>query len=128
MEYTKAVIPIEEICHKILKKSVLDIFYLIIKDSNLSQADIKQKFAQYDPEPNAKATKYRSHIEIGIACLESVLFIDSWQDGTALRYYLTPYGKIAKAIVTNLMEEIDETMLLGSIVVKKVIEGDINNV
>lgn len=118
-------IPVRDICITLLKQEVLDIFYLIHQHPNkLSQVDIKQIFANHDPDPEAKITKYRSKIETGIACLKAVLFIDSWRQGQAERYFLTDYGKEAFDILAQLFEEDpDRKMLLGSIIVTKYFEG-----
>lgn len=112
-------IPIRAICTSLLKQEVLDIFYLIEQRPNLSQAEIKQIFAEYD-HPDTKTTKYRTKIEIGIACLKAVLFIDSWRQGQSERYFLSEYGKEAYAILGELFEEDTEgKMLLGTKILSK---------
>jgi hypothetical protein len=115
-------IPIEQICRKILNRTTLDIFYLISNNRNLSKSDIAQIFKDYDPDPNAKVTKYRSTVELGIATLEGALFIENWKDGQSERYILTPFGEAADKIVTEMFDEVNDNMLLGCKIIPKKIE------
>jgi hypothetical protein len=114
-------ISIEEICRKILKNTVLDIFYLIVNQDNISKTTMAQKFQEYDPQPNTKMTKYRSIIDTGVAMLEGAQLIESWKDGVSDIYCLTTYGEYARAIMSNLIDE-DQVILRGSRITKKVME------
>lgn len=116
-------IEIEAICRKILRNTVLDIFYLIMEEKEITKTDIAQRFAQHDPDPEAKVTKYRTMVDVGIAKLEGAMFIDFWKQGQADKYFLSPFGEAAKDIMATLIEE-DPLILKGSIITAKIVNGE----
>lgn len=116
-------IAIEDICRKILKNTVLDIYYLIMNEKDISKSDIAHRFKEYDPDPDAKTTKFRNQIDIGIAKLEGAMFIESWQDGVSDRYFLTIYGQAAREIMSDLVKE-DTMILNGSKITRKIMFGE----
>ncbi|MEB8637661.1 hypothetical protein P4H32_28670 [Bacillus cereus] len=120
---TAQTIEIEAICRKILRNTVLDIFYLIMEEKEITKTDIAQRFAQHDPDPEAKVTKYRTMVDVGIAKLEGAMFIDFWKQGQADKYFLSPFGEAAKDIMATLIEE-DPLILKGSIITAKIVNGE----
>jgi hypothetical protein len=111
-------VPISVICRKILRLYTLDVFYLIADKKNISKIELASIFVRYDEDPEAKSTKYRFHVETGIASLVGAMFIDSYKKGTSEYYYLTTYGEAAHEMIADLIRE-DPSILLGSKVVAK---------
>lgn len=116
---TTHAIEIEEICRSIFKNTILDIYYLIMTEPNITKTEIRKKFMEFDEQPDVKITKYRALIDIGIAKLEGAMFIQSWADGLNERYFLTPYGEMAKDIVGHLINE-NPVILNGSKITAKI--------
>ncbi|TVX85635.1 hypothetical protein [Paenibacillus agilis] len=106
-------ISLEDICRRNLKGTVLDIFYIIMLNNNISKKEIIQHFLNYDTDTTAKATKYRLLVDVGIAKLEGAMLIECWREGKNHPYTLTAYGHEAKEIMRNLFEE-DSSMCYGS--------------
>ncbi|RCW41637.1 hypothetical protein [Paenibacillus prosopidis] len=120
---TQQTIEIQAICRKILRNTVLDIFYLIMEEKDITKSDIAHRFAQHDPDLDAKVTKYRGTVDVGIAKLEGAMFIDHWEQGQSNHYYLTTYGKQAMSIMEHLIIE-DPLILNGSKITAKVMTQD----
>lgn len=106
-------ISISEICKKHIRGVVMDVFYLVLTKGNISKAEMIREFLKYDPDPNAKASKYRVTVDVAVAKLHGALLIDSWASGNSDPYFLTQYGKEADHILKSLFEE-DPTIMLGS--------------
>ncbi|MCY9763202.1 hypothetical protein M5X06_22235 [Paenibacillus alvei] len=107
------IIMVEDICKKHIRGTVLDIFYIIMNNENISKRGIIRKFLQYDPDQNAKVTKYRLIVDVGIATLEGAMLIESWSSGGASAYVLTSHGKEASIILADIFNE-DPTIMYGS--------------
>jgi hypothetical protein len=118
-------INIEEICKKIFKETVLDVFFLIMRGSDISKTEIARMI---NGEEN-KTQKSRFAINEAIAKLEGALLIDSWTEsskGAPQRYYLTAYGEVARGILEQMCND-DPRIIKGTKIVAKEFEGsDIN--
>ncbi|MFS0841338.1 hypothetical protein [Paenibacillus sp. 1P03SA] len=114
-------IDIEDICRKILRKTVLDVFFLLKQEKEMTKLEIMQAFAKYDPDPDAKVTKFRGIVDIGVAKLQGAMLIDYWQMGPSDKYFISEYGEQAIDIMKRLIDE-EPSMLLGSRVVSKIYE------
>ncbi|MBV6717194.1 hypothetical protein [Paenibacillus chitinolyticus] len=112
-------IEIELICKKILRSTVLDVFYLLKMEKEMTKMEIMQAFAKYDPNPDVKITKFRGIVDISVAKLQGAMLIDYWQDGQADQYFINEYGDHAIDIMARLIEE-EPSMLHGSRVVSKI--------
>ncbi|MFB5678813.1 hypothetical protein [Paenibacillus terreus] len=114
-------ISIDEICRKIMKGTVLDIFYIIQEHEYVFKSEIMRRFVEFDEDPEAKENKYRFVVQEGIAMLEGALFIDSHRSGKKDCYYLTPYGLQARDIVAELIEG-TPAILFDSKITKTIME------
>ncbi|MFM9280888.1 hypothetical protein [Paenibacillus jiagnxiensis] len=120
-------ISIDEICRKIMKGTVLDIYYLIQEHEYVFKSEIMRRFVEFDGDPDAKENKYRFLVQEGIAKLEGALFVDSLRSGQKDCYYLTPYGLQARDIVAELIER-TPAILFDSKITKAIMEqGEIVN-
>lgn len=121
-----AVIEIDEICRKIFRDTVLDVFYLIQKYQEISKTQIAQHIHEAIGNADGKSQKCRNRINEAIAKLEGALFIDSFVDGARgapTKYFLTNYGQTAQDILAVMIEQ-DPSILKGSVIVSKVVEGE----
>lgn len=115
-------IEIEEICRKIFRETVLDIFYLIMETKDISKTELAQRYSGIQ---EGKTQKFRFAINEAIAKLEGALFIDSWKDstpGAPSRYYLTAHGEVAREILEQMYEE-DPRIVKGTRIISKAFEG-----
>lgn len=103
-----------------MKGTILDIFFVIQEEQNIFKSEIVRKFIENDPDPEAKFTKYRSLVDIGIAKLEGALFIDCWKEGNKEKYYLTDYGTEAAYCIGGLIEK-TPNILFGSKIASKTV-------
>ncbi|CAH8248488.1 hypothetical protein WJ0W_007155 [Paenibacillus melissococcoides] len=118
-------VSIEEICKKHIRGAVMDVFYLVLTNGNISKAEMIREFLKYDPDPNAKPSKYRVMVDVAVAKLHGALFIDSWDSGNSAPYFLTQYGKEADQVLKTMFEEDSTILLLGSkIMAKAMIEEE----
>lgn len=114
-------IEIEEICKKIFKETVLDIFYLIMQNKDISKTELAQ---HYSGIQEGKTQKFRFAINEALAKLEGALFIDSWTDsspGAPSRYYLTSYGEVAREILEQMYND-DPRIVKGTRIISKAFE------
>lgn len=121
------VIEVESICKKILREIVLDVFYLISSEKDISKTEIAQKFQEYEGEEGVRSQKYRFKINEALAKLEGAMFIDSWTDGTQgapNRYFLTTHGEKAQLILDDMFEtdRYDPMILKGSKIVARIMQ------
>lgn len=123
MSSNTPVIEIEAICKKIFRESVLDVFYLIMTEKDISKTEIAQRFHAIEGN-ETKTQKYRHKINEALAKLEGAMFIDSWVDGTANRYFLTQHGEVAKGILAQMFEA-DPLILKGTKIVSKFMEEEV---
>ncbi|WP_128896656.1 hypothetical protein [Longirhabdus pacifica] len=116
-------IPIEDICKKIFRDEVIDIFYIIWTNKEISKTDIAKTFKQavFQDEENIYGQKFKSVINESIAKLEGATFVDYFKEGVAYKYFLTETGEVAKEFLQDYIEE-NSSILRGSKVLKKVME------
>lgn len=115
-------ISVEEICKKIFKETVLDIFYLIMQTKDISKTELAQLYSGIQ---EGKTQKFRFAINEALAKLEGALFIDSWTDaspGAPSRYYLTSHGEVARGILEQMYNE-DPRIVKGTRIISKAFEG-----
>jgi DNA-binding PadR family transcriptional regulator len=118
---------IEDICRKILKEEVLDIFFIIQTEKEISKIDIQREFKKYVAgQGEGSPQKFRFLVNECISKLEGATFVEFYQTQTSHIYYLTPAGEIAVKIIADLIDE-DPNILRGSKVVRKEMEGERNN-
>lgn len=104
------------ICDRILKDSVLDVFYLIsTKESGISKIDILREY-QSSLGIDQSSRKYRYTIDEAVATLLGTTFIDFFKDGTADRYFLTKNGEVAAELMGRLIQEKPDLLKTSKIV------------
>lgn len=104
------------ICDRVLKDSVLDVFYLIsTKESGISKIDILREY-QSSLGIDQSSRKYRYTIDEAVATLLGTTFIDFFKDGTADKYFLTKNGEIAAELMGRLIQEKPDLIKTSKIV------------
>ena len=104
------------ICDRVLKDSVLDVFYLIsTKESGISKIDILREY-QSSLGIDQSSRKYRYTIDEAVATLLGTTFIDFFKDGTADKYFLTKNGEVAAELMGRLIQEKPDLIKTSKIV------------
>lgn len=130
-------IPIYQICDRIINGIVFDTLHIIIDKKNTFKKDIINEIIRWD-DRDSKFGTYKNPIDIAIAKLEAVCFIDIFQNGNRDMIRLTEHGEyVARNYMSDLFDKLVEekikdpdkipTVLMNSIVVQKVINNAIKS-
>ncbi len=104
------------ICDRVLKDSVLDVFYLIsTKDGGISKIDILREY-QSSLGIDLSSRKFRYTVDEAVATLIGTTFIDFFKDGTADKYFLTKNGEVAAELMGRLIQEKPDLLKTSKIV------------
>ncbi len=104
------------ICDRVLKDSVLDVFYLIsTKENGISKIDILREY-QSSLGIDQSSRKYRYTIDEAVATLLGTTFVDFFKDGTADKYFLTKNGEVAAELMGRLIQEKPDLIKTSKIV------------
>ncbi|MGY3386810.1 hypothetical protein ACVWZB_004764 [Paenibacillus polymyxa] len=114
-------IPTEEICQKVIKGVVLDVFVIITNMQPINKSEIQRYFAVYKDGTDAHGKKYRHTVDIAIAKLEGTLFVDTFKDSGSDKYFATDYGKAASSIITRMINEDPDGTMRGADITRQVI-------
>ncbi|MGG1673989.1 hypothetical protein ACIFOE_25850 [Paenibacillus sp. NRS-1783] len=113
-------VSVEEICQKIIKDVVLDVFVLIENQQHVSKSEILRQFAEFNGDKDVKGLKYRNTVDVAIGKLEGAMFIESFTSGRSEQYYLTSYGKEAVKFTMDYIND-NPSILLGSKIASKLL-------
>ncbi|MEW9673505.1 hypothetical protein [Ammoniphilus sp. 3BR4] len=104
------------ICDRVLKDSILDVFYLIsTKEAGISKIDILREY-QSSLGIDQSSRKYRYTVDEAVATLLGTTFIDFFKDGTADKYFLTKNGEVAAELMGRLIQEKPDLLKTSKIV------------
>ncbi|MGM1023163.1 MAG: hypothetical protein ACQEXV_22255 [Bacillota bacterium] len=115
-------IPTEEICQKIIKGVVLDVFVIITNNQPVNKSEIQRCFAEYK-DGTDQGKKYRHIVDIAIAKLEGTLFVDTFKEGGSDKYFATDYGKAASSIITRMINEDPDGTMRGADITRQVLRS-----
>lgn len=104
------------LCDKVLKDTILDVFYLItMNDGGISKIDILREY-QNALGVDSSTRKFRYTIDEAIATLMGTTFIDFFKEGTSDKYYLTSHGEIAREVMGELLNKKPDLLKTSKIV------------
>ncbi len=104
------------ICDRVLKDSVLDVFYLIsTKDGGISKIDILREYQSY-LGIDQSSRKFRYTVDEAVATLLGTTFIGFFKEGTADKYFLTKNGELAVELMGRLIQDKPDLLKTSKIV------------